>query len=270
MRIISGMKKPICCILLAGLCLMQGCTILPRVANLAPIDPQVELKVDKPNFVQLDELLKVYHKSSSQPLKERLAEHKDTLDRLAAMCAAPIGPTSNPENFPNPTDRLAWLYNVRTVFSLYFILECPDDQSLKDWYAYRNFLADGETLDMRIIDTRIEDEFGYRAVVTAPYVMPGWCALPQKHFTADNIEQAVKDNFNDYIDDDSCVKIDYAGRKIRFGRVLWRYRHVIMDEHKKQYGAEGAAFTSALLPLTSGSAHRRLQDAVGYKGTLLK
>ena len=46
--------------------------------------------------------------------------------------------------------------------------------------------------------------------------------------------------------------------------MLWRYRKEIIDKYNKTFDTQQANLNTALLPFVSGSALRRLQNAIGY------
>ena len=67
------------------------------------------------------------------------------------------------------------------------------------------------------------------------------------------------------MDDEQRFVIDIERKRILVPPVLWQYRSRLIEAHHKTYATRGANLTTVLLPFVEGSAHRRLQDAIGYR-----
>ncbi len=188
---------------------------------------------------------------------------KTLKSQLKTFAAA--GPDATPDLYPTDEDRLAYWYNARVGWSILLAMKLhkqeKDDVSLLRTFA---FPLDGRKMDLSQIDKRIYALGGYQAVVAAACANLQRAALPDAPFDAATIRQAVKQRFVAFVDDHQRFTIDVATRQILFPPVLWKYRDSIQAEYLKKYAAPEATFTTALLPLVSGSATRRLQDAVGY------
>jgi hypothetical protein len=118
-------------------------------------------------------------------------------------------------------------------------------------------------MTLREIDALLAHE-GWQALVAAPDVLAQRAGLPADPFSAQDVRRRIAERLNEFVDDDGRVFLDVENRQLVFPPVLWQYRRQLLEQHRKDYGAAGATFTTALLPYVGGSAHRRLQEAVGY------
>jgi hypothetical protein len=194
-------------------------------------------------------------------LKKRAGRLDARLKRLAAA-----GPTATPALFPSPEDRLAYWYNARTAWSLKLWVEanCPRELTARQ-FEDRSFPLDGRRMTIGDIDAALSADADWRVLVSAPDIRLCGARLPRAAFTPADIRAGVAERFNEFVDDEDRFVIDVEGRRILVPSVLWRFRERLTEEYRAKSGVQDAGFGTVLLPLVSGSAHRRLQDAVGYR-----
>lgn len=202
---------------------------------------------------------------SGMVIRTRSPHWAAPLDEAVKRLAV-TGPTASPKLFSGDGDKLAYWYNLRAAWSLKLaqMQDVPDTLDVAAMEA-RAFPADGRTMTLQEVDRQIESIGGWRAVVAAPGVSLQRAALPPEAFTGQGIDQQVEDRFNQFIADGRRFVIDVEARQVRIPPVLWQYAQSLTQEHARLYGAEGANFTTVLLPLTRGLAHRRLQAAIGLE-----
>jgi len=207
------------------------------------------------------------------------------LKRLAVT-----GPAVTPRLFSSEGGRLAYWYNARTAWALKLLVLYSEAFAAAEeaagglppgvgWLARRQlksrginagsfqtteFPLDGRTMTLEGIDALLADRFGWRVLVAAPGVAPDRAPLPTGPFSADDAAGRAARRFEGFIDDDSRLIIDVASMRVRVPPVLWRFREQLIARHNETYNTHGATLTTALLRYVRGSAHRRLQDAVGY------
>ncbi|HAU37297.1 MAG TPA: hypothetical protein DCX07_06220, partial [Phycisphaerales bacterium] len=88
--------------------------------------------------------------------------------------------------------------------------------------------------------------------------------MPCEPFQPEGIRRAIRQRFEEFLDDEERFVIDVQSRQVRVPPVLARFSPSLIADYERRYGATGATLTTALLPHTSSSAQRRLQDAIGY------
>ena len=115
------------------------------------------------------------------------------------------------------------------------------------------------------IDAILARDADWRTLAAAPCVRLCRAKLPQTPFTAVDIRERIAERLNEFVDDERRFVIDLAGRLVPFLPVIWRYRDRLIDEHNAGCRTCEANLTTALLLYTTGSADRRLQDAVGFR-----
>jgi hypothetical protein len=193
-----------------------------------------------------------------------LSEAADALLQQAKLLAV-TGPTATPELFPSSEARIAYWYNARCTWSMKLALDCgcPKRMRRAD-LTDRPFPLDGRTMTLEDIDDRLAEQDDFRVLVASPGVCVQRAALPEEPFTADGVRERVAGRFEAFIDDPERFPIDVAARSIRVPPVLWRLRERIIGQYEQAYQTQGAMLSTALLPHVSGSARRRLHNAVGY------
>ena len=175
------------------------------------------------------------------------------------------GPAATPELFPTPDHRLAYWYNARATWGLKLVLLAGGPARLsRRRLETRRFPLDGRTMTLDEIDSILAADADWRVVVSAPSVRKHRARLPLKPFAAADLRQRIHTRFNEYVDDEERFVIDIERRRVRIHPVLYRMRERLVESYNRTYATEDATLTTVLIGCVSGSARRRLQDAVGY------
>ncbi|MDP6543079.1 MAG: hypothetical protein QGH60_03755 [Phycisphaerae bacterium] len=238
----------------------------------------------KVDYSGLAAVLKAGVAPGGKLLPEKLKANARMLEgQLMLMAVA--GPKTRADLFDGEHSKLNYWYNARAAWSLRLMLtfsrerlEADKEKASEDdrWqitddgvpiaeFANRSFPIDGRSMTLALMDSLIVDKFGFKAVVGAPGVSPARASIPTKPFDTNDAAKLIDERFNEFIDDDKRFVIDVAARQILLPPVLWQFRERLIEDHQQKYGVNGAKLTTALLPHVRLSAHRRLQDAVGYK-----
>ncbi len=255
------MKLPGCKIVLASiLCFWSiGCVEAPGqvtldVRGVKPTIDYTDLAVVLEGSLGNDGALRP---ERFKPLSGRLDKQ---LKRLAVT-----GPNATPKLLASPQSRLAYWYNARAAWAIELArLEGFPEKVHLDRFMSRRFPLDGRTSTLAGIDRSITDEGGWRAVVAAPGLCLERARLPETPFGASDVRKRMQNRFSQFVDDPERFVIDISARKVRVPGVLWQLRRRIIDHHRGDYGDTDVKLTTVLLRYVTGSAHRRLQDAVGY------
>ncbi len=244
------------CILL----LVCGCKgpIQPITLDTAGVTPSMD-------FSDLEFVLSRVLTDDGLLVAAALSKHADHLDAQLKRLAV-TGPSASPQLLAAPYDRLAYWYNARTAWAmkLAMVEEYPlrfNRQELVD----RQFTLDGKTMTLREIDDILAADADWRVLVASPGVTFRRARLPEKPFSSEDIRERIGQRLSDFIDDSKRVVIDVRRQRILFPPVLWQYRSQLIEDYQSTYGTDGANMTTALLRYVEGSAHRRLQNAVGYR-----
>ena len=241
---------------------LAGCTPPPK-----PIVLDEVALTRRVSYAQLAKVLKVVVDADGFVDPDLLAMEVQTT-RLNAQLyrMSVIGPTATRDLFLTPEDRLAYWYNARAAWSLKLALlgGLPASLQRRD-LCDRKFPVDGRRMTLGEIDALLSDSGGWLAMAAAPGVLLSRAAPPQRPFSARDIRERIERRFNDFIDDEARFIVDVRRRRVVVPSVLWRLRENLIRRHEETGGATGATLITSLLPLTTGSAHRRVQDAVGYR-----
>jgi len=194
-----------------------------------------------------------------------LAKRADVLDRQLALLAA-VGPTARPDLFPTRADRIAYWYNARAAWSmkLAMLRKFPAKLSRSE-LTDRRFTLDGRQMSIAEIDRILAGYGDWRIVVAAPGISLTGARLPRTPFNGSDVRRRIVARINEFIADGRRFVIDIAHERVVVPPVIWRFRRELIAEYEAAFGTRGANIVTALLPHVSGSALRRLQDAVGYK-----
>jgi len=216
------------------------------------------------DYSDLAAVLKDTWDSDDALIAAMIAHRQASLNAQLKLLAA-TGPGSTPKLFASRAERLAYWYNVRTAWSLKLALlaKFPDRlpaAALTD----RPFPVDGRHMTLAAIDKVLAEDTDWRTVVAAPGVSRLRARLPRTPFEADDILRRIHERFVAFVDDDEHFPIDAEARALRIPPVLWQFRGKLIAEYNTRFDTTGATLTTALLPYVSGSAERRLQDAIGY------
>ncbi|HDY65901.1 MAG TPA: hypothetical protein ENH84_06690 [Phycisphaerae bacterium] len=249
----------ICCMLIPAVwfvgCAKQPAPITMDTTGVAPkvdfsdLAAVLEEVVDKKGYIETEKF---------EPLSDRLIRQLKLL--------AVTGPTATPGLFPDPEQRLAYWYNARTAWAMELAMRRHKSKLIRpDELGTITFPLDGRRMTLTEIDAKLNTTGGYHAVIAAPGSNLRRASLPEKPFDAKTIRVEIKTRFGAFVNDTERFVIDVATMEIRFPPVFWKYREEILADYARDGGGPQATLTTALLSQVSGSALRRLQDAVGYK-----
>jgi len=246
--------------LLIALVGAAGCAPSVCPVALAPVDVTPALDYEDLAFV----LQKVVT-DDGMLLPEALTKHADRLD-LQLERLAVTGPTASPQLFTAADEELAYWYNARAAWAMKLaaLCECPqkmDRGELTD----RSFTLDGRQLSLAAIDEILTGYDDWRVLVASPGVALIRARLPETPFAAGDVRTRIAERISQFVDDPRRFEVDIARQRIYIPPVLWRFRERIIAGHDQRYGTRGTNLITALLEHTQGSAHRRLQDAIGYR-----
>lgn len=242
----------------AAALVVPGCVATDTIA----LDVRgVSLAVDYSDFAAVLEGVVCDDGNMKPEALKKLSDRLDVqLKRLAVT-----GPTATPGLFPRAADRLAYWYNARAAWSMkVFLLSGLPKKISTRRLEKRLFPLDGRTMTLQDIDAILLAEHDWQAVVAAPDVRLQRARLSQTVFTAESVQDQVAERFQQFLDDDVRFVIDVEHRRVLFPPVLWRLRNQLIEDHNRRCGTRSATLTTALLGWSSGSPHRRLQDAIGY------
>jgi hypothetical protein len=191
-----------------------------------------------------------------------LAEHLDRqLKRLAVT-----GPSATPGLLPTDEARLAYWYNARAAWAIKLAMVAKFPRALKAEEFYtRPFPLDGRLMTLKDIDTVLASDRDWRTLISAPCVTLQRARLPDEPLGPGNIRQQIARGLADLIDDDKRFIISAPRKEMLIPPVLWSLEEKLRKSHDATWNTQGSTLTTALLPYISGSAHRRLQDAIGYR-----
>jgi len=245
---------------LAAGALLTGCgqLLTPVRLNAADVTPRVDysdLAAVLAEAVDDDGLL------VAKALKAS-AERLDSQLRLMAV----TGPTASPHLLADQQETLAYWYNARAAWSMKLALVCDCPKRLNEsQLTTRLFSLDGRDMSIDSIDAVLRSYDDWRVEVCSPGVTMCRARLPDRPFTGQDVRQRIEERLSEFVDDPQRFVIDVERKRIFVPCVLWQYRNRLLEAHRAAYGTQGANLTSALLPYVEGSAHRRLQDAIGYQ-----
>lgn len=268
--------------------LAAGCA--PTVGKLPPVTLDTSGTAAGVDYGDLGAVLKGAVAAGGRIKPRRLPAFAARLDAQIKRLAV-SGPAVTPRLFSTEGGRLAYWYNARAAWALKLLVLYSEAFAAAEkaagvlppgvgWLARRQlksrgigagdfqtteFPLDGRTMTLEGIDALLAHRFGWRALVAAPGVAPDRAPLPAGPFSADDAAGSAARRFEGFIDDDSRLTIDVPSRHVRVPPVLWRFREQLIARHNETYNTRGATLTTALLRYVRGSAHRRLQDAVGYR-----
>lgn len=241
---------------LAGGCGEQPCP--PIVLDTGGITPAV-------NYQPLAEVLADCVLRNGLADRDHLPRCADTLDRQLAILAV-TGPTATPKLFPRRQDALAYWYNAHAAWSMKLLLarRCPrliGAAAMLD----RQFPLDGRTMTLRDIGRVLAAEEDFRIAAAVPGATTNFARLPKAPVEPDCFGEVVERRFAEFLDDHLRVYIDVTRHRVLIPPVLWQFRDRLTGQYDRKYRTQGATLVTALLACTTGSAHRRLQEALGYR-----
>ncbi len=249
-----------CGLAILVLIITGGCEVgvEPIILETADIEPRVD-------YGDLGFVLEKVVTPEGLLIGEALEEHSKRLEAQLKLLAK-TGPRATRELFASLDKKLAYWYNARAAWAmkLAIVSKRPKDTGPRELID-RPFPLDGRTMTLRDIDEILAARADWRVLVSAPGVTLQRARLPEAPFTPKDVRSRIADRISEFVDDERRVVIDVPGRRILFPPILWRYREALIEDYHRTYGTEGANLTTALLRYVSGSAHRRLQDSIGYR-----
>jgi hypothetical protein len=242
--------------------MLSGCSTVPEPVVLTPTALQRAVAYDDLGAV----LNVVVTRTGRVDVKELTkASNVARLDAQLYRLSI-VGPTASPSLLPTPEDRLAYWYNARTAWALKLALDasCPARMTA-DQLRSRPLPLDGREMTLDRIDEALADDGDWRATVAAPGIVFQRAVLPSRPFTAQDVRERMARRLNEFLANEEHFVIDVTRKTVVIPDVLWRLRADLIARHHARYGTAGATLATALLPHATGAAHRRLQDAVGYR-----
>ena len=260
------MNRAACKFALINLCALAfisaggGCagTCSPIVLDASGVVPAV-------NYEPLAEVLADCVLSNGLADLEQLPRCEPALDRQLAILAV-TGPTATPKLFPRRQDALAYWYNAHAAWSMKLLLarHCPrliGAAAMLD----RQFPLDGRTMTLGDIGRILASEDDFRIAAAVPGAATSFARLPKAPVKPDGFRETVERRFAEFLDDRMRVYIDVPRLRVLIPPVLWQFRDRLTGEYNRKYRTQGATLVTALLAWTTGSAHRHLQEALGYR-----
>ena len=249
-------------VMLIGLLLAGGCGNLSQRDQLLLDTAGIEPEVD---YANLDQVLERSLSKDRRIRPSRLGEVAKELTAQLQLLAV-TGPTVTPQLFANDLEQLTYWYNARAAWSIKLIEAAGFPKKLpRGGIAGRKFSLDGRLMTLSQIDEEIEALAGWKGVVAAPSAMMDRASLPEKAFTADQVRGMIDKRLNRFVDDGGRVVVDIPAMEVLIPPVLWQYRMKLTGKHNSDYRTEGANLLTALGPYVTGSARRKLQNAIGYE-----
>jgi len=240
----------------AGGCGQKPCP--PIVLDAGGVAPAV-------NYEPLAEVLADCVLDNGLADRERLPRFEKPLNRQLTILAV-TGPTATPKLFPRRTDALAYWYNAHAAWSMKLLLarHCPrliGAAAMLD----RQFPLDARMMTLREIGGILADQEDFRIAAAVPGATTNFARLPKAPVEPDGFGEAVERRFAEFLDDRLRVYIDTRRFRVLIPPVLWQFRDRLTSQYNHKYRTRGATLVTALLACTKGSAHRRLQEALGYR-----
>ena len=93
--------------------------------------------------------------------------------------------------------------------------------------------------------------------------------LPNKLYTAEQLDDQLDQAVQDYLGSCAGLKIDHAGRRALFGELIWQRRDWFVTEYQRRYGIE-VSLLSAVIPWAGPCVQEQLADVPGYKAHRLE
>jgi hypothetical protein len=215
------------------------------------------------DYTALDKVLSAAVNDDGLVIPTALDKKRDVLEDQLKLLAV-TGPSSTPELLVGREERLAYWYNARAAWSIYLLGECDCPDQLRRRDLARPFPLDGRMMTLDQIDAQLSDYDDWRIMAAAPGASLDRAPLPRQAMRAGDFDAVLAERISTFIDDPQRVEIDIAAREVRMPPVLWNMRDRIITDYQQRYNAAGANLLTALMPATTGSANRRLQDAIGY------
>ena len=172
--------------------------------------------------------------------------------------------------------RLAWLYNTRTAWSLRIVAreltrdpKRPDRFVLpptigEDRLTESGFVLDGHPASLAWIDGQLAAWDDFRVAASAPGATDLDGRLPREPFSAGDVRAAIPRRFNEYVLDDRRIVIDHQARQLQAPPALWQFAPRLTADYDRRYRTAGATLATALKAYLDPPGRGRLDDALGY------
>ena len=236
-----------------------GCSELcpPIEVNSVGIKPAADYRA-------LADVLARCVRSNGLADREELPAMVESLDRQLAILAV-TGPTATPDLLPTQRDVLAYWYNAHAAWSMKLLVArgCPRLIEAGDMLD-RRFPLDGRMMTLREIERVLAAEEDFRFAAAVPGATTCHARLPEKPIRAEGFDQTVARRFAELLADEMRIYIDVRKRQVLIPPVLWRFREKLVEEYNRRHQTQGATLITALVAMSRGAAHRRLQAAIGY------
>jgi hypothetical protein len=237
----------------------EALTVAPPSA-VAPADP----------FADLALILAAVVDDNGAIDPTALAVQQPKLDRLLSNISTERSVETGVTN-----DRLAWLYNARTAWSLRILARelrpaghgdgrfalpatIPPRRLLES-----PFPLDGRTMTLADIDRELLQWNDFRIVAAAPGGTDWFGPLPREPFRADTVLAAVDERFNRYAADPRRLVVDYAGHRFAVPPALWAYEAELRQAYARRFTTPDASLATALTPWLNARARDAMEDALG-------
>lgn len=243
--------------------LIGGCVSAPSAVTLdtAGVEPSADV-------AELAAVLADCLDARGRVLPAKLQEHQGELDAQLKRLAV-TGPRATPELYPTADARLTYAYNAAAAWSLKLMLLEGFPKDLHPGRLHeRAFPLDGGTSSLSAIRRQLErDDADFRAALLLPCACLQDASLPAQPFAANTVRGDLGQRLDDYVADDRRVTISVADRCIVYSPRLWQLRERLTADYHRRHGDLPVSYSTVLLGHTGGRAHRRLQDAIGYRET---
>jgi len=240
---------------------MAGCSRSPAPLTVAEA-PGVRAEVD---YADLGKVLAEAVDEEGRLDQAELESHTALLDRQLYRMSL-TGPTATPALLPAEADRLAYWYNARAAWSMKLALAAGFPETIDgDRWRVSPFPLDGRTMTLAEIDAILARDADWRTEAAAPSVLLHRPALPRAPLAGGDIRREIPARLNAFLADKARFAIDEKRREVKVPPALWARRDELIRRHHETHGTSGATLLTALLPWTTGLAHHRIQDAMGYR-----
>lgn len=231
----------------------------PVQLDLADVEPRAD-------YADLDFVLSESVAEDGLLITRVLRDNQQRLVEQLRILAV-TGPDASAGLFQTPADELAYWYNARTAWAMYLALLADFELARpRQELLARKFDLNGRKMSLGRIDEILAGYDDPRVAAAAPGVTWQQARLPVRAFSPADIHDRIAQRFEQLVDDPRRLVIDIPAREIRYPAAIWSVRRRIVRDFLAQTGAAEATLRTALAWQVSGSAHRRLQDAIGYQG----
>ena len=195
-----------------------GCSLVPV--------PQVSREVSPQDANQAwAEVLKTYVDDQGRVDFKSLSKKPGPLHNYVYYISK-NGPTSHPELFKTHSLRLAYYINSFNALSMYNILESEIPESLSgfkkvSFFYFKKFIIDGEKTSLYSYEKDVIRKQKEERVHFALNCMSRGCPrLPQKPFTAENLEKELDFQAKYFFSENRNIYLDPKNKKVFISEIL--------------------------------------------------